>query len=219
MKKIKAVIFDLDGTIADTIDAIQHGINLTMKQLGYPESTRGDVVAHINNGARQLIRLSLPEHLQSDEAKLNEALALYNEMYTKVYTETDTPYEGIPEVFTELKARGYRLAILSNKQDTFVPVLTEVLLPKESYAIARGQRPGAPTKPDPTVPLEIASILGAEPYECALVGDSNVDMTTAKNAGMTAVGVSWGYRPVEVLLEAGADVIVHKPSELLELFK
>lgn len=219
MKKIKAVIFDLDGTIADTIDAIQHGINLTMKQLGYPESTREDVVAHINNGARQLIRRSLPEHLQSDEAKLNEALALYNEMYTKVYTETDTPYEGIPEVFAELKARSYRLAILSNKQDTFVPVLTEALLPKGSYAVARGQRPGAPTKPDPTVPLEIASILGAEPYECALVGDSNVDMITAKNAGMTAVGVSWGYRPVEVLLEAGADVIVHKPSELLELFK
>ncbi len=219
MENIKAVIFDLDGTIADTIDAIQHGINLTMREFGYPESTREDVLAHINNGARQLIRLSLPQALQENEEKLDEALALYNQMYTKVYTETDTPYDGIPEVFKELHKRGYRLAVLSNKQDAFVPVLAEILLPKRTYLVARGQRVGAPVKPDPKVAFEIASLLGVLPSECALVGDSNVDMKTAKNAGMTAVGVSWGYRSIEVLQEAGADAIVHKPSDLLKLFE
>lgn len=215
---IKAILFDLDGTLANTISALQHGINLTMRALGYPESTEEDVLAHINNGARQLIRLSLPEALQSDEEKVTEALALYNKMYEKTYMETDTTYDGIPEVLTELNARGYKVAVLSNKQDPFVVRLCEQLLPEGSYVIARGQREGVPTKPDPTAPLELADLLGAAPSECAFVGDSNVDILTAKNAGMLAVGVSWGYRPREVLEETGADVIVDLVPELLDVF-
>lgn len=218
MKEIKAIIFDLDGTIADTVDAIQHGLNLTLRELGYPESTREEVLAHINSGAKHLIRLSLPTAIQNDEKKLDEILALYNRIYAKVYTETDKAYEGIPKVFTELSKRGYRLAILSNKQDAFVPTLTEQLLPKGSYLVALGQRPNAPVKPDPESAFEVASRLGVLPGECALVGDSNVDMMTAKNAGMLAVGVSWGYRSEEILREAGADIIVHKPLSLLDVF-
>ena len=126
---IKAILFDLDGTIANTIPALKSGINLTMRALGYPESTEDDVLAHINHGARQLIRLSLPTALQSDEEKVSEALALYNKMYALTYTETNATYEGIPEVFRELCARGYKLAVLSNKQDEFVVRLCEQLLP------------------------------------------------------------------------------------------
>lgn len=215
---IKAILFDLDGTIANTISALRSGINLTMNALGYPESTDADVLAHINHGARQLIRLSLPAELQSDEEKVSEALALYNKMYEKTYMETDTTYEGIPEVFGVLCARGYKLAVLSNKQDTFVVRLCEQLLPEGSYVVARGQREGVPTKPDPTAPLELAAMLGADPSECAFVGDTHVDVMTAKNAGMLAVGVSWGYRPREVLEEAGAAVIVDRVSQLLDVF-
>lgn len=215
---IKAILFDLDGTLANTISALQHGINLTMRALGYPESTAEDVLAHINHGARQLIRLSLPEELQSDEDKVTEALALYNRMYEKTYMETDTTYEGIPEVITELNARGYKLAVLSNKQDEFVVRLCEQLLPEGSYVVARGQREGVPTKPDPTAPRAVATLLGVEPSECAFVGDTHVDVMTAKNAGMMSVAVSWGYRPREVLEKAGAEVIVDRVPELLGVF-
>jgi phosphoglycolate phosphatase len=218
MNKIKAVLFDLDGTVVDTIDALLHGVNLTMRELGYPENTREDVIAHINFGARQLVKLSLPVEIQSDDAKVDEALALYREKYAEVYMESDTPYDGIPEVFSTLTKRGYRLAIISNKPDPFVPPLAEVLLPKGSCEIARGQRTGAPAKPDPTVPLELASLLGATGAECALVGDSNVDMITAKNAGMLAVGVTWGYRSRDILMEAGADILADHPLDLLKIF-
>lgn len=218
MSKIKVILFDLDGTIADTIDALHHGINLAMNALGYPENTRDDICAHINYGARQLVRLSLPAEIQNDEAKVDEALAVYSKKYSEVYTESNVPYDGIPEVFSTLQSRGYRLAVISNKPDAFVPVLAEILLPKNSYEIARGQRIGAPAKPDPTVPLELASLLGATGAECALVGDSNVDMLTAKNAGMLAVGVTWGYRPAEILMEAGADTLANHPLDLLKIF-
>ena len=218
MNKIKVILFDLDGTVVDTIDALRHGVNLTMRELGYPENTREDVLAHINFGARQLVRLSLPSEIQNDEAKVDHALEVYRDKYAQVYMESDTPYDGIPEVFSTLTSRGYRLGIISNKPDDYVPPMAKVLLPKNSYEIARGQRTGAPAKPDPTVPLELASLLGATGAECALVGDSNVDMTTAKNAGMLAVGVTWGYRSREVLIEAGADRLADHPLDLLKIF-
>lgn len=214
---IKAILFDLDGTIADTIDAIRHGINLAMNELGYPESSREEVLSHINFGARHLIRLSLPEQYQSDEARVDEALAVYDRTYAKTYRETDRPYDGIPEVVSALAQKGYAIGVLSNKQDAFVQNLVPVLLPEGTYKVVRGQVPGAPAKPDPTVPLALCRLLGAEPHECALVGDSDVDMVTAKNAGFLAVGVSWGYRPVERLLEMGADAIAKAPEDILKI--
>ena len=219
MKNIKAIIFDFDGTIADTIDALKHGINLTMNALGYPESTREDVLAHINHGARELIRRSLPLSLQEDEEKVTEVLAFYRQMYDKVYMETKTTYEGIPEVFSALHERGYLLAILSNKPDAYMPPLAKALLPDGTYQISRGQRPGVAAKPDPNCVFTLTDELGVLPSECAFVGDSNVDMQTAKNAGLLAVGVTWGYRSEEILRDAGADLVVHQPPELLELFK
>ena len=214
---IKAILFDLDGTIADTIDAIRHGINLAMCELGYPESSREDVLSHINFGARHLIRLSLPEQYQSDEARVDEALAVYNRTYSKTYMETDRPYDGIPEVVLTLAARGYAIGVLSNKQDAFVQNLVPALLPEGTYKAVRGQVPGAPAKPDPTVPLSLCRALGAEPHECVLVGDSDVDMATAKNAGFLAVGVSWGYRSRERLLEKGADAIAETPEDIVKI--
>ena len=219
MKKIKAVIFDFDGTIADTIDALKHSINLTMNAFGYPESTREDVLRNINNGARELIRRSLPAHLHKDEEKVTEVLTLYRKMYDNVYLETKEAYGGIPEVFTELHKRGYLLAILSNKPDEYMPPLAEALLPKGTYQISRGQRQGAAAKPDPKCVFTLTDELGVTPSECALVGDSNVDMQTAKNAGLVAVGVTWGYRSEEILREAGADIMVHDPLDLLNIFE
>ncbi len=216
---MKAIIFDFDGTLADTVPAIRSGINLTMRALGYPESTSEDVLAHINFGARHLVRLSLPAEYRADEARVDKALALYNEMYERTYMETDRTYAGIPKVLTELNRRGYRIAVMSNKQDPFIVRLCAALLPNGSYVEARGQREGAPTKPDPTVPLEIASLLGVTPQECAFVGDSDVDMKTAQNAGMHPIGVTWGYRSREALLAAGAEHLLESVAELLSFFE
>ncbi|MBO5306229.1 MAG: HAD family hydrolase, partial [Clostridia bacterium] len=153
------------------------------------------------------------------EEKVTEVLAFYRQMYDKVYMETKTTYEGIPEVFSALHERGYLLAILSNKPDAYMPPLAKALLPDGTYQISRGQRPGVAAKPDPNCVFTLTDELGVLPSECAFVGDSNVDMQTAKNAGLLAVGVTWGYRSEEILRDAGADLVVHQPPELLELFK
>ena len=214
---IKAVIFDLDGTLADTLDSIKHGINLTMETLGYPLSTREDIRAHINHGARNLVRLSLPTAIQNDEEKVNEAYALYNEMYKKVYLEVEKPYEGIVQMLKGLNQKGIKISVLSNKQDPFVVGICNKLLPNGIATEYRGQRVGAPTKPDPTVPLEICAMMGVKPCECAFVGDSDVDMITAKNAGFYAIGVSWGFRPEEMLRQNGADAIAQSARDIEEI--
>ena len=214
---IKAVIFDLDGTIADTIDAITEGINLAMDKLNYPKNTSRDVLAHINFGVRHLVRLSIPEAYQSDEAKVDEALAVYLEAYRTTYMHTDHPYDGVLSMVEALHRQGYRIGVLSNKPHEFVQNLIPVLLPGDLCQIARGQIPGTPAKPDPTVPHEVCRAMGAEPCECVFVGDSDVDMITAKNAGFFALGVAWGYRSVEQLKQKGADAIADTPADIVSI--
>ena len=214
---IKAVIFDFDGTLADTLESIKLGINLTMDKFGLPHSTRDDVQAHINHGARNLIKLSLPAEFQTDDAKIDETFAVYNEIYNKVYLNVEKLYDGVGEVIDSLYKQGIKLSVLSNKQDPMVVGLCKKLLYQDAFTEFRGQRVGAPTKPNPTVPLELCALMEVSPSECALVGDSDVDMVTAKNAGFTAIGVSWGYRPPELLLENGADFIVETPRDILSV--
>ena len=213
----KIVILDFDGTLADTLDSIKHGVNLAMDVFGYPHSTRDDIQAHINHGARNLIKLSIPKELQCDDAKVDEAYAVYHEKYKGVYLEVERLYDGMDEAVIKLQNSGVKMSVLSNKQDLMVVGLCEKLLSKYAFTEYRGQRAGAPVKPDPTVPLEICALMGVQPSECALVGDSDVDMVTAKNAGFTAIGVSWGYRPPKMLLENGADFIVETPRDILSV--
>ena len=215
---VRALIFDLDGTIADTINAIRDGLNDTMRKYSYPERTYEDVRRAIGNGARSLVRLSMPEPDSADDALVTKVLASYDCSYARTYLHTRVCYEGMPEVVAELKSRGYRLAVLSNKQDPYVKGLIRQLLPQNEMEVVMGQTE-LPKKPDPTVPFLIAQRLGVPPFSCAMIGDSEVDIQTAKRAGMLAVGCSWGYRGREVLEAAGADVIVDSPMELLALFE
>ena len=214
---INTLIFDLDGTLADTIDAIMSGMNLTMRALGYPTKTREEIRAAINHGARALVRNCLPESVRDDEDAVSAALEVYQESYAATFRETDRLYDGMEAVLLELSRRGYTIAVFSNKQDEFVTELVRNLVPHGICRIARGQRPGAKAKPDREVTLALCGELGAEPTECALIGDSHVDIRTAKNAELLSVGVSWGYRP-EVLRDEGADYVVDRPEELLALF-
>ena len=211
---IKAIIFDLDGTVADTISAIREGVNLTMEQFGYPTHTDADIRRFINHGARELIRQAMPEAVSTDPARVDEVLQVYHGMYDKTYTHTNLCYEGMVDAMAEL-AKTHKLAILSNKQDRMVKGLAAQLLPAGVISIAQGQVEGVPVKPDPTVVWQICRALGVAPAECAFVGDSDVDMHTAINAHCLPVGVSWGYRSEDVLRKAGAQIIVHTPAELV----
>lgn len=217
IKNIKGLIFDLDGTIADTIEAIREAINDTMKHYGYSEKSYEDVRRAIGNGARLLVKRCMSKEKAEDEALVDEVFAYYHEAYKRTYLNTRACYDGIPETIAVLKKRGFRLAVLSNKQDEYTKGLINQLLPADTMTVVMGQS-DLPKKPDPTVPCLIAEKLGLKPEECAMIGDSEVDIETAKNAGMTAIGCSWGYRGKEVLEKNGADVVLDQPTDLWEVF-
>ncbi len=215
---IKAIIFDLDGTLVDTIESIRAAINNTLRHYSFPEKSYEDIRKAIGNGARNLILRVIPEAESGNERLIGEILNHYNGEYETTFRMADSCYPGMHEAVEVLSRRRYKIAILSNKPDRFVKEMADILFPGGEILCARGQS-SLPIKPDPTSALQVARILGEPPESCAFVGDSDVDVMTAKNAGMRSVGVSWGYRGAEVLRKSGADVIIDRPEELLTLFR
>ncbi|MBE6549728.1 MAG: HAD family hydrolase [Ruminococcaceae bacterium] len=215
-KNIKLLMFDLDGTIADTLPSIQEAVNLTLERFGKPTRSYDEICEAIGNGALVLIRKSFSS--DDPEELVNEGLKYYDNIYGQTYTHIDGCYEGMSEAMHTLKERGYTLAILSNKQDRYVKKISEILFSDGIISISMGQT-DLPKKPDPTVPLMIAKELGFDASETAFIGDSDVDILTGKNAGMLSVGCAWGYRGRAVLEETGADIVIDHPSELEKIFK
>ena len=218
MKNIKLLIFDLDGTIADTIWSIREGVNITLESYGMPTRSYEEIRLAIGNGARDLIKRSIPEEKSSDTAFVDRVYCDYNKAYGETYTHIDGCYEGMSEAMHALRARGYTLAVLSNKQDLYVKKIIEILFADGIISVAMGQT-DLPKKPDPTVPLMIARELGFAPEQTAFIGDSDVDIQTGINAKMMTVGCAWGYRGREVLSKAGADAVLDHPSELKKIFE
>ena len=214
---IRAVLFDFDGTIADTVSALREGVNLTMMQYGYPTHTDADILRFINHGAKELIRRAMPAHLQQDEDLVDRVLADYSQHYRSVYHHTDHAYDGVAELISRLHGEGYRIGVLSNKQDEILRRLTRQVLLPDSYDGAQGVILGKPTKPHPYLVEKLAADLGVPPSECVMVGDSDVDLYTAQNAGMRHIGVTWGFRDEAFLREKGAVLLAHDPDELLQL--
>ncbi len=217
MKKL--LIFDLDGTIADTIYSIQHAINLAMQKFGYPEKSYEDVKSAIGDGAFMLLKRVIPQDVAKDNEAVKKVLRCYEDMYDITYSEANSCYDGMHEALEELKHRGYTIAILSNKQDNYVKLIASQIIKSGIVSLASGQKEGFPTKPDPTLPKKIARDLGFADNETIFIGDSEVDIMTAKNAGFSSIGCAWGYRDENILKEYGADVIIHHPKELVELLK
>ena len=211
------LIFDLDGTIADTIYSIRDAVNLAMDKYGFERRDYEQIRCAIGNGARELIRLSLPEQKRDNADLVDEVLCTYDKLYATTYDKIDGCYDGMSEAIHTLKERGYTIAVLSNKQDAYVKKIIALLFPDGCVSLAAGQRNDLPRKPDPTVPLMIAEKFAKTPYDCAFIGDSEVDVLTGKNAGMKAVACAWGYRPVDAL--ADADFLIRSPLDLLEVFK
>ncbi len=211
---IKAAIFDLDGTLADTLDDLGTAMNGMLRHYGWPERSREELRQFINRGARVFVARSMPEGTWDDinDPAVTEALKKYSECYKECFNDQTCPFDGIPEALSRLADAGVGMGILSNKQDNFVKLIAEKIFP-DTFGVVRGHGE-FPEKPSPESALATARELGAKPGECVFVGDSDIDMKTAVNAGMYPIGVAWGYRAPEVLREAGAAFIAETPEEL-----
>lgn len=213
----KAAIFDLDGTLADTMPDLATAMNSMLRDFGFKERTKEELLQFINHGARVFVGRSLPENVQDDENLVTEALKIYSDYYSKCYADKTVPFDGIHEVLASLRKSGIKLGVLSNKQDVFVKVIISKLFGEIDFVSVYGQT-DVPTKPDPAGCMRILGEMGIDnPRECAFVGDSDIDMKTAANSGMDAIGVSWGYRSEDVLTQNGAFKIAHNAEELIKI--
>lgn len=212
--KLDTVVFDLDGTLLDTLDDITDSVNQILSDLNYPERTPQEVASFIGNGVKQLIRLSLPE--KADEASLLKYVGWFKDNYAKNMYNKTRPYQGIQDLLEKLSSMKIKMAVLSNKPDTYVKPLCELHF-KDRFPIAQGEMEGAPRKPSPESLLNILHKLHAGPAQALYVGDSEVDILTAHNSGAISAGVLWGLRSEQVLRGAGAHHIIHSPQKLLDI--
>ncbi|MGQ0508918.1 MAG: HAD family hydrolase [Myxococcaceae bacterium] len=210
--KVKALIFDLDGTLVDTLGDIAGSVNHALVRHGHAAHSVEEIKGFIGEGVENLIRRALPPQAEHEVA---DVITTYRAHYAEHLFDSSAPYPGITELLRALRSRGLPLGVLSNKPDSPTRKLVAGLF-GETFQETRGERSGTPRKPDPTSAIEVAKALGVDPRECAFVGDTAIDMRTAVNAGMVPVGVKWGFR-AEELLPIGARFVVGQPSELLAL--
>jgi len=211
---IRAVLFDLDGTLADSLTDLANATNWALTQLGCPTHPLKSYRYFVGDGARELCARALPADKQN---LVDEALRLMRERYDTNCFDQTRLYAGIPELISALAARHLSLAVLSNKPDDFTKRVIARYFQPSPFTVVRGQLPNVPLKPDPTAALQIARELNMPPAQWLYLGDTNTDMHTARAAGMHSVGVLWGFRNREELAESGAEHIVAKPDEVLAL--
>lgn len=216
-KNKKAIIFDLDGTLADTIGAITEAVNFTMEHFGYPTRSENDVLNAIGNGATTLIRLLMPKDLSQNDELVLQVRKKYDDMYALTYLNTKETYCGIKETIKVLAfEKKFKLAVFSNKQDIYVKALTEQFFPDGAVSVARGQTE-LPIKPNISGLQKILEELDVSIEESVFVGDSEVDVKTAENADMDFIGVSWGFSGKERLMASGAQTVIDSPNEMLNI--
>ena len=213
---IKGVIFDLDGTLLDTLWDLGAAMNKMLMQFGFPVREREQHRQAICYGAREFVRLSLPEN-KRDDSTVSCALAAYRTYYASACTCGTYPYDGITELLQTLAEKKIPLAVYSNKPMEQTKSVVAHYFGEIPFAAVIGHKAGSPTKPDPTVALAIADEMGLSPSEIAFVGDSEVDMKTACHAGMVPIGVLWGYRKQEDLLSGGATALCENTKTLKAL--
>lgn len=215
--RFRAVLFDLDGTLLDTLQDLAEAMNSVLRRSGFAPHPLEAYKYFVGDGMATLVRRALPETYGNDEATASACLVAMKEEYRRRWTEQTRPYPGIPELLTQLAARGIQLSVLSNKPDEFTRLMVERLLPGWQFACVFGERPGVPRKPDPTAALEIAERCRVPVEAFAYLGDTATDMITATAAGMYAIGVLWGFRPAAELTASGARTLIGKPADFLDL--
>lgn len=213
----KAVIFDLDGTIIHSLPDIAFSINVMLEKFGYPKQTDSKIMQCIGSGARNLVKNIIGLPLTEDE--LDERLAFYNHHYTSSNSPRTTLFDGINQVILQLKERGYKVAVLTNKPQITTDDVNETYLKHLNFDMVVGQRKGFNMKPDPAVTLSMLKEMGVDRENAYFVGDGETDVLTALNAGVKGIAALWGYRTKAQLENAGAKVFAKNPLELLDLIK
>lgn len=209
----KAVLFDLDGTLLDTLDDLANAGNRVLAARSLPVHPVAAYRYFVGDGMATLVERILPPELRNAE-EIAETVAAFQREYAANWDAHSAPYSGIAEMLDALVAGGLRLAVLSNKPEDFTRLCVERLLAPWSFAPVFGQRAGVPKKPDPAGALAVARELCLSPEEILYVGDTSIDMHTARAAGMNPVGVLWGFRGAEELQAAGAAMLISQPAEL-----
>lgn len=215
----KACIFDLDGTLTDTLESLTYSVNATLEELGLEQITAKQCKAFVGNGARRLIEQSLQVAGDPDAKRIEEAMEVYRRIFKKYCTYHVAPYDGIVEMLLELKEQGVLLAVLSNKPHLQTKDVVATFFAEDTFSEVYGQQEGIPRKPDPAAVHLILEKLGINPEKCLYIGDSDVDMQTGRAAGVPTVGVTWGFRTKEVLVDHGATYVVDKPEEIISIVK
>lgn len=213
----RAVLFDLDGTLLDTLADIAVSADAVLVRLGFPPHGTDAYRRFVGEGVQMLFTRALPPG-KAEPGLLAECAAAFRESYEENWNCFTAPYEGIEELLNALEARRLKLAVLSNKPDRFTRLCVEEYFPGRRFEAVIGHRDGHARKPDPAVACEIARLLDVPPAEFVYVGDTPTDMETAKGAGMLPVGVRWGFRPAKELSAAGAVAILDQPMQLIDYF-
>ena len=216
---IKAVIFDLDGTLLDTIEDIAGATNRVLEARGLAPFSVEETKLLVGDGIDEMVRrtFALRGIGMLSDADISGVVTDYRREYQACWRAHSRPYSGVPELLGELARRGAKTAVLSNKSHPFTILMMAELLAGFRFDSVRGAVPGVPLKPDPAPALAIAGELGILPEACLFLGDTSVDMKTATAAGMFAVGALWGFRTADELRKSGAAALIASPPELLDL--
>lgn len=209
-----AYIFDLDGTLIDSLADIAESINRMLDRRGYPRCDVEVFKQMVGDGMEKLVERALPLEARNADT-ITACVEEYRAHYDILWNHATQPYPGIVEMLATLKARGVKLGVISNKAHRFTVPMTEHFFGKDVFDHILGQRAEVPRKPDAAGAIEMAQVLGVPLSECAYIGDSGIDMAFARNSGMTAIGVRWGFRSEAELLAHGAHRLIDTPSELL----
>ena len=206
------VIFDLDGTLLNTIDDLAAAGNFVCRKNGWPEHSVEQFKAMVGHGVKNLVTKFVPQAVQTPEV-LEQALAQFSDYYGAHSMDLTAAYPGIGALLERLQKAGVRMAVYSNKDHLFTAELMDRFFPGR-FALVQGKKEGIPVKPDPTGIRMILETLGAEAEKTLFVGDSSVDIQTGHNAGLKSCGVTWGFRSEQSLMDAGADFLAHTAAEL-----
>lgn len=213
--KFKGIIFDLDGTLVNSLEDISDAMNIVLTSLNYPTHTYDTYQYFIGSGLRNLVSKALPASNNSEE-RIESCFECMVDEYRKVCTHKTKPYEGIIELLKNLSSQNIKLAVFSNKADELTKKIATEIFP-DYFDVAVGLSTEQLKKPNPFEALEISKKWNLKPEEILFAGDSDIDMQTAINATMFPVGVSWGYRTEEELISSGAKTVINNPLELLEI--
>lgn len=214
---LKLCIFDLDGTLLNTLVDLANSTNHALERHGFPLRTLDEYRVFVSDGLPKLIQRALGENYTPEVAQL--LIADFNDYYRQHYRDNTNFYPGILAMLQELCSRGVNLAVVSNKPEDFLQMVIATMFPPHTFILAVGQNSHFALKPDPAALLYVLQTLGIRSEEAIYVGDSGVDILTAHNAGIKVIGVSWGFRDRSLLEAAGADYIVSHPLEILNIVR